>query len=131
MQNVESGELLTSESHHFGLFRFGFLHWDVDIFIVCTHVVGQPGKCHCVSWESKGKTKSNTHFVESPQISHKMCIRFLSHPGFYQKYNCCPCGERVGNNLLFKTQRKTERNKMEWKLTCSLVFWAVLLKMFY
>lgn len=48
-QNVEEAELCTSESHHFGLFRFGFLHWDVNVLIVRTHVVGQPGKCHCVS----------------------------------------------------------------------------------
>lgn len=44
--NVESGELCTSKGHHFGLFGFGLLHWDVNVLIVCTHVVGQPGKCH-------------------------------------------------------------------------------------
>lgn len=48
-QNVESAELCASEGHHFGLFGFGLLHWDVNVLIVCTHVVGQPGKCHRVS----------------------------------------------------------------------------------
>lgn len=42
-------DLSRSKRHHLGLFGFGFLHWNMHFFMVCTHVVGQPANCHRVS----------------------------------------------------------------------------------
>lgn len=40
---------LGSKGHHLSLLGFGFLHWNMDLFMVCTHVVGQPAHSHSVS----------------------------------------------------------------------------------
>lgn len=40
---------LRSKGHHLSLLGFGFLHWNMDLFMVCTHVVGQPAHSHSVS----------------------------------------------------------------------------------
>lgn len=43
---VRVGRGCTLERHNFGLFGLDFLHGNVHVLVVCTHVVGQPGKCH-------------------------------------------------------------------------------------
>lgn len=43
----------TLKRHNFGLFGLDFLHGNIDILIVCTHVVGQPGDCHSVGWRER------------------------------------------------------------------------------
>ncbi len=47
---------IRSEHHHLSLFGFGFLHWNMNFLMVCTHIVGQPGNGHRVSYKERDET---------------------------------------------------------------------------
>lgn len=55
-----AGDTWTLERHNFGLFGLDFLHGNVHILMVCTHVVGQPGECHRVGWRERWKMLQDT-----------------------------------------------------------------------